>query len=180
MAAIVYRYQWAGINPEQVKSQINPATPFVPQSPVTTAAIDVTTDDAFPKSDLDDAMAAQGFLYTETNPTAPAADPIAFAAIVLWDPVALTYSYATSKNAVGGIVRSGVGLIEMTGIYPTNQSPVPPFAPFVPASAGIGQPIGLYFSGPPSGPNSFVVQLFDPATGAPMDGSFSILVAVYN
>jgi hypothetical protein len=178
MASIVYRYQWKGIDVNGVKNQVDPAMPVTPATPVTAVAIDITTDDTFPKTDLDNAMVLQGFLYTETNPAAPIPDPIAFAAIVLWDPVSQTYSYGTSKNSVGTPVRNGIGLLEMTGIYPTNQGP-PPFLPFVPASAGIGQVIGLFFTGPPSGPNSFVIQLYDPATGNPIDGSFSILVAVY-
>jgi len=62
-----YRYRWIGLNIGRVNTQIDPLLPAAIVKVGTRPLIDLTADDST-KTDLDEAMLAQGWEYRETDP----------------------------------------------------------------------------------------------------------------
>lgn len=107
MAAIVYRYKWAGFYPFTIQAQVNTTSSFTVQRPSAQSLLDVDYDDTFPKVDLDGAMAALGWEYVSTNPAVP---------------IAGLYQGAGSPE---GAVTANVGALYQD----TNTNPTPTLTP---------------------------------------------------
>lgn len=114
MAAINYRYTWQGINADEVKEQIDPAMPFAPGAPFPGAILDVATDDGFPKSDMDEAMAEQGWQFVEAwDATTPPNTPYP---VPSW--ISLTTGTTALPNGVETTVQTiGFGTISFLAAF---------------------------------------------------------------
>jgi hypothetical protein len=69
MTEHVYRYAWNGVNLRSLNQQLDPKFPVSIAKQSTPPTIDLTADDST-KPDLDIAMTAAGWTFTETDPKA--------------------------------------------------------------------------------------------------------------